>query len=297
MVLAMAAQGATILDALDVPSADAAAYRTEAARFPMVGQVNGGGLTGSGVFVGGRWVVTAGHVSLGKTGGSFVVGGTSYGIASVLTHPDFSFGTLRSDIGLLLLASEVVGVTPALMYDVPDPALLRGRTATWVGHGLGGTGRTGEQVPPEFRAFTNVIDVVGTIPAPPYTPPVTAFVSDFDRPGGGSNAPLSDPEPTALEGGLAAGDSGGGVFINQGGVDVLVGLNSYQAAFSEIPPGGYGTINGATNLDLFLPWIEAHTGIRAVPEPGTGLLAAAALLAMAGRRGRRAFGVEAGAGV
>ena len=119
---------------------------------------------------------------------------------------------------------------------------------------------------------------------PPYTPPTTAFVSDFDRPGGAANAPLSDPEPTTLEGGLAAGDSGGGVFLAIGGAEYLVGLNSYQAAFSEISSGAYGTINGATNVDLFLPWIAGRTGIAPVPEPTAALLAAGGLVMMSLRR-------------
>jgi hypothetical protein len=74
------------------------------------------------------------------------------------------------------------------------------------------------------------------------------------------------------------------VFLRQDGQDYLVGLNSYKAAFTQIVSGGYGTINGATNIDLVLPWIEAHTGIRPVPEPGAWLLAGVSALAIATTR-------------
>jgi hypothetical protein len=77
------------------------------------------------------------------------------------------------------------------------------------------------------------------------------------------------------------------VFLRQDGQDYLVGLNSYQAAFTPIVSGGYGTINGATNVDLVLPWIEAYTGIRPVPEPGAWLLAASSAFAFSMTKTRR----------
>ena len=77
-----------------------------------------------------------------------------------------------------------------------------------------------------------------------------------------------------------------GVFFEIDGKMYLIGINSYQAAFTQITPGSYGTINGATNVDMFLPWVLQHTGIAAVPEPSALALAALGALA-AGLRRRR----------
>ena len=82
---------------------------------------------------------------------------------------------VRAGVGL------VWRVAPAALIDLGDVSFLLGREATWVGHGLSGTGRTGELLPPEFRAFTNVIDVVGTIETPPYSPPLRNIWQNFDK--------------------------------------------------------------------------------------------------------------------
>jgi hypothetical protein len=157
-------------------------------------------------------------------------------------------------------------VNAAAMIQLGGPNSILGREATWVGTGLTGTGLTGAQAPLEFRAFTNVIDVMG----PEYGLTATSFVADFDRPDGSTNADplLSSPTATRLEGNVASGDSGGGVFITVGGMRYLVGINSYTGRFGPGSPSSYGSISGATNLDLFHTWIFDQTGISAVPEPG-----------------------------
>jgi hypothetical protein len=199
------AQASTIIAPTDDPLITAQMYRDEAALYPMVGKVTGSGLSGSGVLLSDRWVLTAGHIAKFKPSGTFNVGGVDYTIQSTVTHPSYVFGSDPFDIGLIYLSSPVTEVNPATMIRFSDPNSILGREATWVGTGLTGTGLTGAQAPLEFRAFTNIIDVMG----PSYGLAATSFVADFDRPDGSTNSgSLSSPTATRLEGNVASGDSG-----------------------------------------------------------------------------------------
>ncbi len=291
LLFSAAATAATIIDPADNSSISDQQYRDEAALFPMMGRVAGPGLytNGSGVYIGNGWVLTAGHIAASKTGGSFTAWGQTYTIQSSLVHPDFSLSGPYADIGLLYIGDPAGAGAGATMFEFADPASLLGREATWVGYGFGGTGLTGQQVsagfPLAFRAFTNVIDAFG----PDWEGlPATSFVADFDRPDGSTNAPGSDPAATRLEGNVAAGDSGGGVFILIGGKYYLVGVNSYAGTLDSMPGatnGRYGAVSGATRLDLYYDWIFEQTGISPVPEPSTMLLAACGLFLWRRRRG------------
>lgn len=273
----------TIIAPTDDPAVTAQMYRDEAALYPMVGKVGGSGLSGSGVLISDRWVLTAGHIAFRKTSGTFNVGGVDYTISRSITHPNYVFGSNPYDLGLIHLSAPVTAVGAATMIQLGGPNSILGREATWVGTGLTGTGLTGAQAPLEFRAFTNVIDVIGTA----YGLTDTSFVADFDRPDGSTNSNplLSSPSATRLEGNLASGDSGGGVFITEGGIDYLVGINSYTGRFSSGAASSYGSISGATNLELFHSWILAETGITAVPEPNSlWVLCLGGILALRRRR-------------
>ncbi len=274
-------RAATVLDPSDAAVTDQQ-YQDLGAAFPSVGQVSGPAFSGSGTYIGGRWVLTAGHIAFAKTSGTFSLGGSNYSILRSITFPGWSLGSDANDIGLIELSSDVVGVTPALMFHLSDDMLLAGETTTWIGYGQGGTGRTGATGSPgTLRGFTNVIDGFG----PTFGLVESSMFTDFDRPDGLKNSiATSSPFPTMFEGNVTPGDSGGGVFWGGG----LVGVSSYRARLADDPSSNsdYGELSGATRLSQFTDWVTSQTNIAAVPEPSVAGLLVVGLIGCVRRRRR-----------
>jgi len=255
--------------------------------YPYVCRVTGGG-SGSGVLIAPNWVLTAGHVFWGGTSGTVRFGSIVYNSAEVFEFPGWDIG--QNDLALVRLQSPVIGIEPVRMWNGRNEV---GRVATSVGFGTSGTGITGNTGGyGTKRAFQNVIDG--------YDEVLWGFnyhglITDFDKPDGSVNTfGLIGSSSTALdlEGCATPGDSGGGLFVNYGGEEFLVGITSY-VAWEGVDPwasrssnryGYYGDNNGYSRVSDAEQWILQKSGIAMVPEPSTIAVAAVGFLALVRKR-------------
>ena len=235
--------------------------------FQSVGKVTSTGLgLGSGTLIDSRWVLTAGHMLSfpNPSGVTFNINGVDYTAAEWIPHPlwNSDIGVNGFDIGLIRLNASVPGVTPASRYTGFEEF---GTTATIVGYGSTGTGLTGWQSNTygTKRAGNNVIDVSGVS----VLAHENYLVADFDRPNVPSESSFGSSTPLGLEYSSAPGDSGGGVFINDDGVQRLAGVVSFgQHGPTNVPDGNanadYGDLLGFTRVSAFDSWIDDQMSTR-----------------------------------
>jgi hypothetical protein len=256
-------------------------------QFAAVGKVFGAGNGSGTVIANGRWVLTAAHVVDGAplSSISFQIGASTYTARRVFIHPSYTFPT--ADIALIELNAPVAGVTPAQIYTGTSEIGKHGHS---VGYGWTGTG-TGGFISNTYgtkRAMRNVIDLI-ILPNGATNPNGTILLSDFDSPGGANNSlgsSGSSATPLDLEGMLAPGDSGGPVFIEEGGIWYIAGVHSFIDDLG--PPAGngqddarYGDIMGSTRVSSYAGWINS-----VVPEPASMTALALGLIGLLARRRR-----------
>lgn len=223
--------------------------------------VNSWGYTGSGILIAPDWVLTAAHNLILANSGTFTINGIPYASSSLFLNPGWQnnnpFGGY--DFGLVHLAEPVQGVTPAVLYEGSSEI---GQTAVFVGYGFTGTGLTGYQtLDNQKRAFQNVIDG-------DFGNPSLLLGSDFDNPSIPDNG-FGESMPLPLEGSVAFGDSGGGVFITVGQQSYLAGVISFVAATDGNANGDYGDLSGFGRVSAFNSWI-----LSTIPEPSSLTLTA-----------------------
>ena len=259
-------------------------------QFAAVGKVFAGTRAGSGtVIANGWWVLTAAHVVAGASSISFQIGASTYTAQNVFIHPSYPGSGFfpTADIALIELNAPVAGVTPAQIYTGTNEIGKQGHS---VGYGLTGTGITGyiSNTYGTKRAMRNIIDLI-IFPNGTISPNGTILLSDFDSPGEANNGLAdagSDPTPLDLEGIGAPGDSGGPVFIEEGGVWYIAGVHSFIG--DPGPPAGngqadarYGDILGSTRVSSYAGWINS-----VVPEPASMTALALGLIGLLARRRR-----------
>lgn len=259
---------------------------------------NGGA---SGVYLGNRWAITAYHAGAGElglpsTGSIPTVPGSSIRLQDPVTHEltDLVLYRLQSDPGLpltpLVTHAPTYG-TPVTMIaygdvrsggpvyynvDTTDPdnwVWTSGTAASYDLMGYTTGGRAGHLWAKSFIDYYDpqTHEVQGFGVADPSLGPVRVITTVFDDlPNSGMGA---------------SGDSGGGLFNDQGeliGIFDLIGTYPNQPANTAL----YTDVTYFLDLSAYLPQINAITGrLPVVPEPGVlGFAVPAAMLL--GRRKR-----------
>ena len=216
----------------------------------------------SGTLIDSHWVLTAGHVVDGATslwwnpdpqGQAF----QGYQASQWYAFPKWN-GNVSSgyDLGLMYFTTDLAaqaGIDPSLLYTGSNEV---GQVGTMVGYGTTGTGLTGYTTYDyQKRGGQNMIDAVLNTPGKDNR----VLLSDFDNPHNAADSSWGSSSPLDLEALISPGDSGGGLFLDIGGINYLAGVNSFGWGILDGDPNSdYGDAAGFTRVSSFVDWIMSY---------------------------------------
>lgn len=203
----------------------------------------------SGVLIAPRWVLTAGHCTLGNTDVQLKHREEGHKVIDAIQYPDWQ-NTL--DVGLLQLDSDA-GVEPAsIAFGCGSEYIVDGAAVQIVGYGA--TGPNGRQFNDELREATTEI-------------------VDADCSGDEWSCFVPGKELIAGHPGVdtCPGDSGGPLYVLSSAGPLLAGITSRASNPEATPTGGVeepcGTVPGLyVRADAVVDWIEDTIG-ESLAEP------------------------------
>ncbi len=216
---------------------------------------------GSGVLIDPYWVLLSGHQLTDQSYSSLAFGtgsnlfsnpGTTSAISATYIYPGYTggWGGSRNDIALACLVDPIWDVAPAERFYGSDQV---GTHVSMVGYGTPSYLSTGDlDYDGEKRGGENQISYIGRVN---FGIGTNYFLTTF--------SPHLDSRNTLpMEFGSTPGDSGGGLFNNEG---QLIGLMNF----------GYGNQNaytGGIRVSLYNEWIDETLASSQVPEPSSFIL-------------------------
>jgi hypothetical protein len=229
----------------------------------------------SGTLIGCRTVLTAGHcVEEERPADVFVFAQHAgvFAVRAIRIHPDYWWDD--ADLAVLELATPVTGITPSPFNEVVDPATRLGSTGSIVGFGISagraqdaGIKRTGRVQTASCRASSD-----GELDD-------RNFVCwRFDRPFG----------PAGQDSNTCDGDSGGPLFLNLGGREVVAGVTSGGLAADC----GDGDVSYDANVFTYRGFVRRSLGRDAVSACGGLPPVGSAATAVRSRSGAIGWGQE-----
>lgn len=239
--------------------------------FDFVGAVEiGGKVMGTAELIGPRTLVTAAHVVHGQDAANMKVllKDKAYKISGVITHEEYQKPIEQNssdaifkkgvDLAILHLEAQPVGIKPVRLFAGPE---VVGKTATLIGYGTFGIGPevvTKPERPGVRRGGTNAIDQVGGMVGKRQLPK-QLLIMDFDSPNSPRLSQTGADQPSDLEAIPIAGDSGGAVLVNVGGVYQLAGVfntSSIRINDDLKKEGLYGSYCMALDVRQYAAWLK-----------------------------------------
>jgi hypothetical protein len=203
----------------------------------------------SGVLIAPRWVLTAGHCTLGNTHVQLKHREESHEVIDTITHPDWQ-NTL--DVGLLQLDSRASVAPAQVAFGCGSEYISDGAAVQIVGYGA--TSPEGDPFNDEMREATTEI-------------------VDADCSGDDWSCFMPGKELIAGHPGVdtCPGDSGGPLYVLSSVGPLLAGITSRASNPGATPTGGVeepcGSVPGLyVRVDAVVDWIEETIG-EPLPEP------------------------------